>query len=444
MSNSIIEAVKTAGVVGEGGAGFPTHVKLNAQVDTYIVNGAECEPLMRVDQQLFVHFTDQVVNGLKLGMESTNAKQGIIALKKKYKQAIKAVRAAVKNEPNISVKLLDDFYPAGDEHVLVYEVTGKLVPESGIPLNVGIVVNNVSTMIRISQALTGKPFTSRFITITGAVKQPQTVELPIGTSVEDAIKIAGGVTIDQFKVIMGGPMMGEVVKSIYTTPITKKTNGLIVLPDDHYVITSKEERIGAKVVVTQAACIRCELCTEVCPRYLLGHDLYPDKIMRAVAFGGKEKVEHLTSAFLCVDCGVCTYFGCPMRLDPCKMNGEVKNQLYNEGIKNPHKRKDITVHQERELRKIPVKRLVSRLNLSDYEHKAPLTKKSVKIKMVRIPLKQHIGDSAVPTVSVGDIVAKNDLIGKIPDGSLGAMIHSSIDGKVEEISKEIVIKSQKK
>ena len=118
-------------------------------------------------------------------------------------------------------------------------------------------------------------------------------------------------------------------------------------------------------------------------------------------FGGKEKVDHLTSAFLCVDCGVCTYFGCPMRLDPCKMNIEVKKQLYNEGIKNSHKRKDMIVHKERDSRKIPIKRLVSRLNLSEFEHEAPLTKKSVKIKTVRIPLKQHIGDSAIPTVSVG-------------------------------------------
>ena len=135
MSTSIIEAVKHAGVVGEGGAGFPTHVKLSAKVDTYIINGAECEPLMRVDQQLLEFFPEQVINGLKIGMEATGAKIGIIAIKKKYKKALKAIKKITKNIHNIEVKLLDDFYPAGDEHILVYDVTGRLVPESGIPLN---------------------------------------------------------------------------------------------------------------------------------------------------------------------------------------------------------------------------------------------------------------------------------------------------------------------
>ncbi|MHA2363002.1 MAG: 4Fe-4S dicluster domain-containing protein [Candidatus Hodarchaeales archaeon] len=444
MNNKLIEAVKNAGVVGAGGAGFPTHIKLTASnVDTYIVNGAECDPLLRIDQQILACFPEKVVRGLQLGMEATGASRGIIAIKKKYTKAIKVIQKVISEDNRLEIFQLDDSYPAGDEFVLVYEILDKLIPERGLPLQVGALVNNVVTIVNIAEAYDGKPVTSKYVTVTGIVQNPQTINVPIGTSIETVIEAAGGVIEKPFKIIEGGPMMGFVVSPL--TPVRKTTSGIIVLPEDHYLIRLKDQTMAMKVVITKAACIRCQLCTEVCPRYLLGHDIYPDKVMRAVAFGHKEKHGHLTSSFLCVDCAVCTIYGCPMGLDPCKVMGEVAQQLTQEGLSNPHKRTTLQIHPEREYRKIPMKRLISRLRLTDYDQPAPISlKKELKPKMVKIPLKQHIGDPAVPIVSIGDRVSKGDLIGKIPDGSsVGATIHASISGIVEQITEEIIIKSKK-
>jgi Na+-translocating ferredoxin:NAD+ oxidoreductase RnfC subunit len=165
--------------------------------------------------------------------------------------------------------------------------------------------------------------------------------------------------------------------------------------------------------------------------------------MRGIAWGALETSDDMTSTFLCVACGACTYYGCPMGLDPCKMMMEVKTHLIKEGMKNSKQRKVLTVHPEREYRKLPIKRLVSRLDLSKYEHKCPMRSQSLKIHRVSIPLKQHIGDPALPIVKVGDHVKKGDLIGKIPDGSLGATVHASINGIVRNIGQEIVIEKTK-
>lgn len=444
MSVNLSELVKKAGVVGAGGAGFPTHVKFVAKkIDTFIVNGAECEPLLRLDQQLMVHFTDKMIRGLQLGMQATGATQGIIGIKKKHSKAIKIVERAIASDNRLKIHLLDDFYPAGDEFVLVYEATQRIIPEAGLPLMVGVVVNNVGTLINVADAYDGKPVVSKFVTITGAVNNPKTINVPIGTSFAELIEHAGGTTIDNYKIISGGPMMGSViVKPPEQEVVTKTSSGIIVLPKDHYLIRMKTQETSAKVVVTKAACIRCQLCTEVCPRYLLGHELTPDKVMRAIAFGGKPNNEHLTNAFLCVQCGACTYYGCPMGLDPCKMMKEVTQQLRTEGLENTHRKLTVKTHIERELRKLPVKRLIARLNLIDYDVSAPMELESKQTKIVRIPLKQHIGSPAIPTVEIGDEVKVGDLIGKIPDGMLGANIHASISGVIEEVTNEIIIKKR--
>ncbi len=442
MSIDLVEMVRNAGIVGAGGAGFPTHIKISAKVNTYIANGAECEPLLSVDQQLMALFPEKVVKGLKIGMEATGAKKGIIALKKKFIPSVKAIREVLSQEKNIELYLLEDYYPAGDEFVLIQDILQKSVPEGGIPLDIGVVVNNIGTLINMAEATEGKPVTSRYVTISGAVKKPQTINFPIGTLIETAIKLAGGPSVDAYKVIVGGPIMGEILHDL-RSPITKTTSGIIVLPADHYLISMKAQMMPRKVVISSAACIKCELCTVVCPRHLLGHDLYPDRIMRVVSFGGEVKTSDLTGSFLCVFCGACTYYGCPMGLDPAKIIWEIKNQLITEGMKNPHRRKELEIHPEREIRRLPTKRLVSRLGLTDYDHlKSPITTPILEIKYARIPLKQHIGIQAIPTVKIGDKVSEGDVIGRIPENSLGAMVHASIDGIITKIQDEIIIENK--
>ncbi|MDF2569650.1 MAG: putative NADH:ubiquinone oxidoreductase, subunit RnfC [Sporomusa sp.] len=231
--NDIVAKVKAAGVVGAGGAGFPTHVKLEAKADIYIVNGAECEPMLRTDQQLAAQYPELLIEGLIHAMEATGAKEGIIALKAKYQAAIKALEPLL--PPQIRIEILRDIYPAGDEVITIWLTTGRRVPPGGIPLHIGVVVNNVQTLINVARAVKGEAVTTKTLTVTGAVKSPVTVTVPIGTSMAEVLALAGGVSCEPAAYIDGGPMMGKVITDL-SNPVTKTTGGLIALPADHLLI----------------------------------------------------------------------------------------------------------------------------------------------------------------------------------------------------------------
>jgi hypothetical protein len=193
--------------VGAGGGGFPTHVKLNAKAETVIANGAECEPLLHKDAVIMEESAAELVRGMQLAMEAVGAKEGVIGVKGKKKHAVEAVQAASKGT-NVRVQLLGDYYPAGDEYDLVYNVTGKLIPPGGIPIAVGVVVNNVETFVNIAAAHDGKPLTHKTLTIAGAVKSPATLRVPIGMTFRECIEYAGGLDTDDPVLVIGGLMMG--------------------------------------------------------------------------------------------------------------------------------------------------------------------------------------------------------------------------------------------
>ncbi len=227
MEKDLLSIIKESGIVGAGGAGFPTYVKVNAKADVVIVNGAECEPLLRVDQQLMALESRKLLDSLSLVMKNVGADKGIIGLKSKYKTAIEKLERLIEDYPGISIHKMPNFYPAGDEQVLVYEVTGKVIPEGAIPLSVGVIVLNVETLLNIYNAyFNDMPVVDKYVTLTGEVKNKKTVKVPIGITVKDAIDLAGGTNIDNFVVINGGPMMGKIVS--LEDKITKTTKGLIV------------------------------------------------------------------------------------------------------------------------------------------------------------------------------------------------------------------------
>jgi len=438
MRKQLIQKIKEAGVVGAGGAGFPTHVKVTSPAQTVVVNGAECEPLLRVDQQLMDFKADKMVRGLVAVMKATEATEGIIALKSKYKSAIASLEKEIVGKP-IRINILGDFYPAGDEHLTVYESTGRLVPQGGIPLKVNCVVTNVETLINIADALEGKPVTDTYFTITGEVPQPLTLKLPIGTSVLEALKIAGQTNLEGMKVIEGGPMMGKIIEDLYQ-PITKTTKGLIVLSQEHPLIRQRMLPLEKIAKQAQISCIQCRYCTDLCPRYLLGHHLEPHKIMRTIKhLQGQE--ETMKMALACSECGVCEQYACIMGLSPRAVNSLIKKELSKMGIKPDTPPVDQTVNPMQEHRKVPVKRLISRLGLISYDVSAPLTEEEYLVNRVKIKLRQHVGAPSQPIVQVGQQVQKGDLIAVIPDKALGANIHASISGVIKEITDSIVISS---
>ena len=441
MRDEIIAAVKAAGVVGAGGAGFPTHIKINAKVDIVIANGAECEPLLRGHQLIMASESMKVVLGLKTVMLATGAQRGYIGLKRKYADAVTQLLAAIRSIGGQDIELffLPDIYPAGDEHVLVHEVTGRIVPEGGIPLNVGTVVANVETLVNIANALEGTPVTDKYVTIGGAVRKPVTLKVPIGMKVEELIALAGGALITPYAVIDGGPMMGKLITS--DAPVTKTTGGIIVLPMDHSLVTQRKTTWQMIVNRAKSVCCNCLACTEVCPRNLLGHSLEPHRIMQAIGHSQINDTEILAHALLCSECGACDTFGCTMGLSPRRVNGELKKQFAKAGIKNTHHHKPGQVRSNRQYHLIPTKRLTARLGLTQYDVLAPLSSQEIVATEVRLPLSQHLGAPAEVIVKVGDYVKKGDLIAKIPEGaSVSANLHASISGQIFSVDHNISIR----
>lgn len=433
MQEQITAKILEAGVVGAGGAGLPTHVKAGADVDTVLVNGASCEPLLMSDPYLLEAEIDTVVRGLEAIMDCVGAKRGVICLKGKHKKAMEVVRECVAKDTagRLEAFELGDFYPAGDEQVLVREVMGKTIPERGLPLQVGAVVSNVESLLNVAYALDGTPVTHRYVTVTGEVKNPMVVKVPVGTLVRDVLEFAGGVTIPDYKVVDGGPMMGRVLPDVYQS-VTKTTSGLIVLPPEHNVVAPKimdPERIRR---ITNTVCCQCSRCTDLCPRNLLGHSLHPDKLMRVFDSQVME-TEVAKEALLCSECGLCEKFACPMGVSPREVNAQIKKVLMANRVAWEAGDKEYRANRFRESRAVPTKRLIQRLDLVKYDGH-PDYAGEMTTATVSIPLHQHIGAPSQCTVTVGDRVSKGEVLGEVPEGAMAARVHSSIDGVVESIA----------
>lgn len=435
----ISEQIRAAGVVGAGGAGFPAHVKAGATVEFIIANGAECEPLLHKDFELMLHYPQRVVDGVKLLMQATGSSTGIIGVKEKNKTAIEVLAAAI-DDQRIQLHTLGDFYPSGDEYILVYEATGRLIPPQGLPLDVGIVVSNVETLYNISAAVEGTPVIEKFITVSGAVSNPITFVAPVGLSYRDAIAVAGGASVDSFAVFVSGIMMGKLEFDL-DLPITKTCAGLIVLPLDHTLVQRKSQPVEAMHRIGKSACDQCSYCTELCPRYTLGYDVQPHKVMRSLSFTATGEDIWNQYAQLCCGCGLCTLYACPEYLFPKEACDKGRQDLHEKGIKwdGPQ---EVSPHPMYEYRRTPLKQLVQRLGIGEYDRPAPFQAIDCRPASVSLPVSQHIGVPAQPVVSVGQSVRRGDLIAEIPPAKLGARLHASISGIVRAVGANIVIANE--
>ena len=428
---NVADAIREAGVVGAGGAGFPTHIKAASKAEIVLANGAECEPLLRVDKQLMQHDPERIVRGLLAMVQSVGAKEGVLCVKHKSKEAITALERAIQGEKNLRLYLLENYYPAGDEQLIVYEVTGKVVPTGGIPLDVGAVVCNVTTLAQIADALDAKPVTERYVTVGGEVAHPGTLKVPIGTPIKTLIAAAGGPeSLDGYMLIVGGPATGRLCRD-WNEPVQKTTGGVIVLKASHPLIAQKTDRGDVDLKLAKAVCCQCSLCTQMCPRNALGLGVEPHKAMRAASMGQGKLLGEPNGVFSCCDCGLCTYYACNFGLSPSRMMQRFKNALAAEGVKPQKKVKGSAIP---EFVKIPTARLIARMGIAGYDVDAPLEEKVLSVERVTLPLRMHIGVPAVPVVKPGDKVNKGQLIAEIPEGKLGARIHASISGTVNDIT----------
>ena len=307
-AGQICEAVRQAGIVGMGGAGFPTRVKIEPNPrlpkETLIINGCECEPYITCDYRIMLELTDKIIAGVKLARKASGCSRTIIAIEDNKPEAIEAMNQALKrfkNSEGIKVVPVRTKYPQGGERQLIKAVLKKNVPTGGIPPMIGVVVLNVATVAAIAEAvISDLPLTHRIVTVTGeAIAKPGNYNFPIGMSVENIIEFCGGVTQKSAKVVLGGPMMGIAIADL-KTPITKTTNAVTVL--------TKEQIGRAKFARRQTACIRCGRCLEVCPE-----NLNPTKIAHAVKYNLLDAAERYYMS-ACMECGCCSYV-CPANIE---------------------------------------------------------------------------------------------------------------------------------
>lgn len=430
------QALFDGGVVGAGGAGFPTHAKLSDQADTIILNCAECEPLIKVDRQLMTDYVDEILSGMQLLVDTLGANEGIIAVKKSYKASIEAVNSNIKKYKSLKLHILPDIYPAGDEVVLIYETTKRVVPMGKIPIVVGCVVVNVETVLNLYRKVTSKTnVITKFVTVAGLVKKPLTVEVPVGITVQELIDMAGGFTTDDSVMIMGGPMTGRICS--VSDIVTKTTKAVLVLPPTCPPITKRQGNSRMNIRNAMSVCSQCSMCTSLCPRNLLGAAIKPHEFMRALANGLTYNVDPFLNSFFCVSCGLCEMYSCHQGLSPRTLLDEYKGGLRSKGVKPPE-RENKPVNSLREERKVPEHRLVQRLGLHPYDVPAPMTKCSADIKEVKLMFRQCIGAPCSPTVQPGDEVTAGQLIGQPPQGALGACLHASITGKVTAVTENYI------
>lgn len=438
--SEILIKIKQAGVVGAGGGGFPTYKKLESKVDHIIANGVECEPLLYKDREVMNQDAEKMIAGLMIAKDLTGASKVTIAIKRKNSDLVDILKPSA-DKYNMDIFIMENVYPAGDEYILVYDVTGKRIPPLGLPLNVGCLVENVETLINITNAVNGVPVTEKYLTVAGAVKNAVTLKVPVGTSYQTCIDLAGGITIDKYSILTGGVMMGGVTNDI-SLPVSKTLSGLIILPSDHDLVIRKTAPSKIYNKVGHSACDQCSFCTQLCPRYILGYPIQPHLVMRSLQMTGDDKERLSYWAQNCCECNVCSLFACPEKLDPKNICTDTKRSLRSE--KKGFSREELDklfnpVHPVRQSREIPISMLYQRLGIKKYDRKANYLNYKVEIKEVKVQLENSFGENAVPCVEIGQKISKGTVIGKVAEELLGTPFHSSIDGVVKAIANNSIV-----
>lgn len=436
----IKDILAAAGTVGAGGAGFPSGFKLAEGADTLIINAAECEPLLYTDYVLMKRHMDRVTGGAELMMEAAGIKRGYLGVKKHTAERLGLVHDQSISE-HIRVYALPDVYPMGDEIILIYEVLRRVVQPGSLPLSAGVLVFNVETLCNVYKAVhDGVPVTEKWVTLGGKIAHPVVVKVPVGTKVSTLLE-KHHITVPEDCVLLdGGPAMGPVIDPNKAV-ITKTTKGLLVLPKEIPAVVSKLSPMRVQLNRATSACCQCTLCTEMCPRALIGYPLKPHKTVRSVsAYVTEDPGDYLTAA-LCCSCGVCELMACCQGISPRRVYQEIKAEMAKNGLRYQYKGQN-PIDPERDNRMVPVERFKQRIGVAPFDTVAEFEHSDGwKPDTIVLPLKQHVGAPATPLVTAGDTVAAGQMVAGAAKG-ISASIHSSIAGRVVSVDNNAIVISR--
>ncbi len=430
------QLMRASGIIGAGGAGFPSYAKLAEGADTLLINGAECEPLLYTDFTILKRELSTVLSGIRAVLDGARIPRAVLAIKAHTAKRLSLSDGETLDE-RVRVRVLPDVYPIGDEVSLIYEALGRLINPASLPITVGVIVYNVETMYNLGRAVRfSEPVTMKWLTVGGAVNTPSVVRVPIGTRVEELFERLGIEVGEDFAVVDGGPSMGKLINPA-TAVVSKTTKGLLVLPTSSQAIASKLIDEKKAVARAETACCQCTRCTDMCPRALLGYPLEPHKMVRTAMGAAVVMPQMVISATLCCGCGICESIACSQGISPRAVINNYKAVLAKNGMRFVTKR-PVEVTEEREYRMIPSEKWAATLGVARYDRVAQYLGEITDFSRLEIQLGRHIGAPSIPTVTDGALVRRGEIVAEAQDG-LSIPQHAPMDGRVTVDRRKIII-----
>jgi Na+-translocating ferredoxin:NAD+ oxidoreductase RnfC subunit len=424
------------GIVGAGGAGFPSYAKLAEGANLLLINGAECEPLLYTDYVILKNELGMVLTGISEVLSHTGISTALVAIKDHTAKRLGWEDGeALGNK--IFVRILPDVYPMGDEISLIYEASGRLIKPGKLPITEGVIVYNVETMYNLGRAVRfSEPVTKKWLTVGGDIKNPTVIKVPIGAKVSDIFRILNIEIKEGYTVLDGGPSMGKVINP-RTYSVTKTTKGLLILPDYTQAVLSKKMNEKMAIARAETACCQCTRCTDMCPRNMLGYPLEPHKMVRTAMGAAQAMPEMVISATLCCGCGICESLACNQGISPRAVIDNYKMLLSKNRLRFDGNG-EYSVRAERDYRMVPSSKWISMLGISKFDKTADFGGEINDFSRVELPFSGHIGIPSIPAIKDGDFVNEGDLIAKAADG-LSLPRHASLSGKATLENDKIII-----
>lgn len=417
-----------AAAIFDGVSGAFAHDLLAKPCDTLIICSLDDEPTLHPYSNTAVEWSRSIVAGIRIVSELIGSRTNIVALSRDDREALESFQK-LSDKKLFRVEKIDPFYPAANPMILTHAITGQVPLPGRTPLDLGCLVLSVQTLRMIADAV-GEICpcqVTTMVTVAGAVERPCTFETTVGATFDALIEEAGGPTAPSFTIIENGAMSGRIADRVRGV-VTKETRGLLVMPDESELVERRSQSPAIHQRRVQSACEQCHICTDFCPPNLLGQPLFPDRIARA-NLAAKPAAADVLSAGLCIDCGICSLWACPIPLPIREVVTQTAASLRKHKIKSPYRDGELAGDAHAKNRRVPTSELIRRLGLETLDHPAPFRPALFSPGRIFISIFVPSGAPSTPIVEVGDNVSHGDVLANFPDSS-DPFIHSPIDGRV--------------